>query len=95
LKHLELLNEQIKYNKSRGWRTDNLERIHREFLVNVGQGAQDEELLFKCFLYFLKSDRHASHLIWIKKLDIETLYRELDAEAELYTLKHRFNEWRR
>ena len=80
--------EQIAYNKSRGWRTDNLERVARE------QRDQAEELLFKCFLYFLKSERHASHLYWVSKLDQEQLYQELDAEAELHLLKHRYNEWK-
>ena len=86
--------EQIAYNKSRGWRTDNLERIAREFWLVVEQRDQAEELLFKCFLYILKSERHASHLYWISKLDQEQLYHELDAEAELHLLKHRFNEWK-
>ena len=90
-----ILLEQIAYNKSRGWRTDNLERILRELGVLVREREQAEELLFKCFLYILKSERHASHLIWIAKLDQEQLYQELDAEAELYILKHRFNEWKR
>lgn len=95
MKSLELLIEQIQYNKSRGWRTDNLERILRELGVLVREREQAEELLFKCFLYILKSERHASHLIWIAKLDQETLYQELDAEAELHILKHRYNEWKR
>jgi len=86
--------EQIAYNKSRGWRTDNLERVAREFWLVVEQRERDEELLIKCFLYILKSKRHPSHLIWIAKLDQETLYQELDAEAELHILKHRFNEWK-
>ena len=86
--------EQIAYNKSRGWRTDNLERVAREFWLVVEQRERDEELLFKCFLYILKSERHASHLYWISKLDQEQLYQELDAEAELHILKHRFNEWK-
>lgn len=90
-----ILLEQIAYNKSRGWRTDNLERILRELGVLVREREQAEELLFKCFLYILKSERHASHLIWIAKLDQETLYQELDAEAELHILKHRYNEWKR
>lgn len=90
-----ILLEQIAYNKSRGWRTDNLERILRELGVLVEQREQAEELLFKCFLYILKSERHASHLIWIAKLDQEQLYQELDAEAELHLLKHRYNEWKR
>jgi len=89
-----ILLEQIAYNKSRGWRTDNLERILRELGVLVREREQAEDLLFKCFLYILKSERHASHLIWIAKLDQETLYQELDAEAELHILKHRFNEWK-
>lgn len=89
-----ILLEQIAYNKSRGWRTDNLERILRELGVLVREREQAEELLFKCFLYILKSERHASHLIWIAKLDQETLYQELDAEAELHILKHRYNEWK-
>ena len=87
--------EQIAYNKSRGWRTDNLERIARELWLMVEQRERDEELLFKCFLYILKSERHASHLYWISKLDQEQLYQELDAEAELHLLKHRYNEWKR
>ena len=95
MKSLELLIEQIQYNKSRGWRTDNLERILRELVLLVREREQAEELLFKCFLYILKSERHASHLIWIAKLDQETLYQELDAEAELHILKHRYNEWKR
>jgi hypothetical protein len=86
--------EQIAYNKSRGWRTDNLERIARELWLMVEQRDQAEELLFKCFLYLLKSERHASHLYWISKLDQEQLYQELDAEAELHLLKHRYNEWK-
>ena len=89
-----ILLEQIAFNKSRGWRTDNLERILRELGVLVREREQAEELLFKCFLYILKSERHASHLIWIAKLDQETLYQELDAEAELHILKHRYNEWK-
>ena len=89
-----ILLEQIAYNKSRGWRTDNLERILRELGVLVREREQAEDLLFKCFLYILKSERHASHLIWIAKLDQETLYQELDAEAELHILKHRYNEWK-
>ena len=92
---IEILREQITYNKSRGWRTDNLERIMRELEVMVEQRDRAEDLLFKCFLFILKSERHASHLYWIKQLDIQTLYEELDAEAELHLLKHRFNEWRR
>ena len=91
---IEILHEQIEYNKSRGWRTDNLERILRELGVLVREREQAEDLLFKCFLYILKSERHASHLIWIAKLDQETLYQELDAEAELHILKHRYNEWK-
>lgn len=90
-----ILLEQIAYNKSRGWRTDNLERILRELGVLVREREQAEDLLFKCFLYILKSERHASHLIWIAKLDQEQLYQELDAEAELHILKHRYNEWKR
>jgi hypothetical protein len=86
--------EQIAYNKSRGWRTDNLERVARELWLMVEQRDQAEELLFKCFLYFLKSERHASHLYWVSKLDQEQLYQELDAEAELHLLKHRYNEWK-
>ena len=60
----------------------------------VREREQAEDLLFKCFLYILKSERHASHLIWIAKLDQETLYQELDAEAELHILKHRYKEWK-
>ena len=86
--------EQIAYNKSRGWRTDNLERIASELGILVEQRDKAEDLLFKCFLFILKSERHASHLYWIKQLDIQTLYEELDAEAELHLLKHRFNEWK-
>ena len=78
------LEEQIAYNKSRGWRTDNLERIMHEVGDLVRQRDQSEELLFKCFLYLLKSERHASHLFWIAKLDQEQLYQELDAEAEIH-----------
>lgn len=87
--------EQIAYNKSRGWRTDNLERIARELGKLVEQRDRNEDLLFKCFLFILKSERHASHLYWIAKLDQEQLYQELDAEAEIHLLKHRFNEWKR
>jgi hypothetical protein len=87
--------EQIAYNKSRGWRTDNLERVARELWLMVEQRDKAEELLFKCFLYILKSERHASHLYWISKLDQEQLYQELDAEAEIHLLKHRYNEWKR
>jgi len=90
----EVLREQIEYNKSRGWRTDNLERVFRELVFLVEQRERDEELLFKCFLYILKSERHASHLYWISKLDQEQLYQELDAEAEIHLLKHRYNEWK-
>ena len=92
---IEILLEQIAYNKSRGWRTDNLERIARELGKMVEQRDRAEDLLFKCFLFILKSERHASHLYWIAKLDQEQLYQELDAEAELHLLKHRFNEWKR
>lgn len=87
--------EQIAYNKSRGWRTDNLERIASELVLLVEQRDRAEDLLFKCFLFILKSERHASHLYWIAKLDQDTLYQELDAEAELHLLKHRYNEWKR
>lgn len=90
-----IIDEQIAYNKSRGWRTDNLERIARELGVLVEQRDRNEELLFKCFLFILKSERHASHLYWIAKLDQEQLYQELDAEAEIHLLKHRYNEWKR
>ena len=67
----------------------------RELGILVEQRDRNEELLFKAFLYILKSERHASHLYWIAKLDQEQLYQELDAEAELHLLKHRFNEWKR
>ena len=92
---IEILREQIAYNKSRGWRTDNLERVMRELEVMVEQRDRYENLLFKCFLYILKSDRHSSHFYWIKKLEAELLYEELDAEADMHLIRHRFNEWKR
>jgi hypothetical protein len=91
---LSRLQEQIKYNKSRGWRTDNLEAIKVELVDLSRVNERLESLLFKSVLFLVKFKRHSSHLYWIQKLDEETLIRELGPDTDIKNLKERYNKWK-
>lgn len=91
---LSRLQEQIKYNKSKGWRTDNLEAIEIELVSLSEVNERLENLLFKSVLFLVKFKRHSSHLYWIQKLDEDTLIRELGPEADIDNLKERYNKWK-
>ena len=91
---LSRLQEQIKYNKSRGWRTDNLEAVEIELVNLVRVNERLESLLFKSVLFLVKFKRHSSHLYWIQKLDEDTLIRELGPDADIKNLKEKYNKWK-
>lgn len=92
---MNTLKEQIEYNKGRGWRVDNLERVYSEFMQVVEEKREAEDLLYKACLFLAKLDRHPSHLFWIKALDAETLERELGPDFDIQHFKNQFHYWKR
>jgi len=91
---IEILREQIAYNKGKGWKVDSLEVVFSEFSCLENRNRHTEDLLYKACLFLAKIDRHPSHLYWIQRLDAETLERELGPEFDLQHFKERYNTWR-
>ena len=94
MKAVEILNNQIKFNKSKGWRCDSLQKCLEEVRLVDKLNVELESRLLKAVLFLCKLDRHPSHLYWIKHIELELLIWELGDDFDYEYFKERFNKWK-
>ena len=95
MRAIQILENQIDYNKSKGWRYDSLQKCLDEVRLVDKLNVELESRLLKSVLFLVKLDRHPSHLWWIKNLDIDTLVWELGDDFDYEYFKQRYNKWMR